>query len=154
MICCWVTWNNRLPSLLALDFQEHGLCKEPALCCPCSFCREWGDSGGMWGPATLWARRLEPKWGIPAPGPRGSGCPVTYTAYGSGFVGSAGTASCRRSFTLWIQKIEGKGAWVFHALGSCNYRFGFLAAFNALEEPGPDGQSLLVPTRNSFNAFS
>lgn len=43
---------------------------------------------------------------------------------------------------------------MFHALGSCNYRFGFLAAFNALEEPGPDGQSLLVPTRNSFNAFS
>lgn len=32
---------------------------------------------------------------------------------------------------------------MFHALGSCNYRFGFLAALNALEEPGPDGQSLL-----------
>lgn len=30
---------------------------------------------------------------------------------------------------------------MFHALGSCNYRSGFLAALNALEEPGPDGQS-------------
>lgn len=43
---------------------------------------------------------------------------------------------------------------MFHAPGSCNYRFGFLAALNALEEPGPDGQSLLMCTRNCFNAFS
>lgn len=43
---------------------------------------------------------------------------------------------------------------MFHAPANCNYGFGFLAALNALEEPGPDGQNLLMSTRNCFNAFS
>lgn len=42
---------------------------------------------------------------------------------------------------------------VLHAPGSCNYCSGFLAAVNTLEGPEPDGQILLMSTRNCFNAF-
>lgn len=114
MVCCWITWNDRPSSRTALDFQDHSLCDEAALWCPRSFRRAWGrlwdgckdrPGTGQGGGSQSGAIR---RWS-----PKALGAPLCTRCVARALWALEEVASCRTSFSLWIQKIEGKGAWVF-----------------------------------------